>query len=292
MDKREKWLGYVFIAPNLLGILIFMVLPCLFAMVLCFAEWNHMAGLSEMRFVGFDNFKRLWGDETLLRSLRNNLLYTALGVPLAVLLSMLVAVVLNDKVFAKKALRAMFFLPYVTSGVAVAFVWMLLYEPKRGPLNGFLVSLGIDNPPGWLASTTWALPALIIIYIWSHIGFNTIIYLANLQNISRDLYEAAEVDGARSWQKFAQITFPLLSPSTFFLFITGIIGSFKVFGIVAALTQGGPGNSTSVLGYYIYINAFRYYDMGYASAISWMLFAMIFIVTFIQWQGQKRWVHY
>jgi len=292
LNKREKWLGYVFIAPNLIGIIVFMVIPCLFAILLCFAEWNHMAGLSEIKFVGLDNFMRMWKDETFIKSLKNNLMYTTLGVPLAVAISLIVSVILNDKVFAKKTLRAMFFIPYITNGVAVAFVWMLLLEPNRGPLNSFLKSIGIDNPPMWLASTKWAVPALIIIYIWSHIGFNTIIYLANLQNISRDYYEAAEVDGARTWHKFVYITCPLLTPSTFFLLVTGIIGSFKVFGIVVALTQGGPGNSTFVLGYYIYVTAFRYYDMGYASAMSWVLFIMIFIVTFIQWQGQKRWVHY
>lgn len=292
MNKQEKWLGYLFIAPNLIGIFIFMLIPCLFAVALCFMEWNHMAGLSAMKFIGLDNFQKLWSDETFFKSLNNNLLYTVVGVPIAVGFSMVISVLLNDKVFAKRTLRAMFFIPYVTNGIAVSFVWMLLYEPRKGPLNGLLMSLGIDNPPMWLASTKWALPALIIIYIWSHIGFNTIIYLANLQNIPKDLYEAADVDGAKSRHKFIFITLPMLSPSTFFLLVTGIIGSLKVFGIVAALTQGGPGDSTTVLGYYIYVTAFRFYDMGYASAMSLVLFVMIFIVTFIQWQGHKRWVHY
>ncbi|WP_240762090.1 carbohydrate ABC transporter permease [Paenibacillus thalictri] len=292
MNKQEKLLGYLFIAPNLIGITVFMLIPCLFAFALCFMEWNHMAGLAEMKFVGLEKFAQLAGDETFWKSLKNNVMYTVIGVPLAVALALIVSVVLNDKVFIQKTLRAMFFIPYVTNGIAVAFVWMLLYEPRRGPLNGFLKAFGVDNPPMWLASTKWALPALIIIYIWSHIGFNTIIYLAHLQGIPRDLYEAAEVDGAKGWQKFTYITFPLLSPGTFFLLVTGIIGSFKVFGIVNALTQGGPGDSTTVLGYYIYTTAFRFYDMGYASVMSLVLFVMIMIVTVIQWQGQKRWVHY
>lgn len=292
MGKREQFLGYLFIAPSFIGITIFMIIPALFSLFLSFTEWNHLAGFSNIEFVGLAQFAKLWDDSTFMVSLKNNIIYTFLGVPIAVVISLLVAVILNDKVFGKNIFRAAFFLPYITNGIAVAFVWMLLFHPRQGPINSFLTAVGVESPPLWLASSTWALPALVIIYIWAHIGFNTIIYIANLQNISKELYEAAEVDGAKSWHKFVFITVPLLSPTTFFLMIIGVIGSLKVFGIIVALTQGGPGNSTTVLAYYVYVTAFNYYDMGYASAISWILFIIIFIFTFIQWQLQKKWVHY
>jgi len=292
MKKNGRFIGYLFIAPNVIGVIVFMLIPFLFSLVLSFSNWNHLQGLSKINFAGFANFARLSGDEGFKVSLFNNIIYTFIGVPISVILALVLAVFLNDKVFGKAILRASFFLPYITNGVAVSFVWMLLFQPTTGPINMFLMSMGIKNPPQWLTSTKWALPALIIINVWATVGYNAVIYLANIQSISQDVYEAAEVDGARGFKKFLYITFPLLSPSTFFLLMTGIITSFKVFGIVAALTQGGPVKSTSVLGYYIYTTAFRYYDMGYASAISWVLFGLIFAVTFIQWQLQKRWVHY
>jgi len=292
MKKKEKLIGYLFIAPNVIGVIIFMLIPFLFSLVLVFSNWNHLQGLSKIHFVGLANLARLPGDEWFKESFINNIIYTFFGVPISVMLALLLSVFLNDKVFGKPILRAAFFLPYITNGVAVSFVWMLLFQPLTGPINMFLMSMGIKNPPQWLSSTKWALPALIIINIWATVGYNAIIYLANIQNISADIYEAAEVDGAMGVKKLLYITFPLLTPSTFFLLTTGIITSFKVFGIVAALTQGGPVKSTSVLGYYIYTTAFKYYDMGYASAISWVLFGLIFAVTFIQWQLQKRWVHY
>ncbi len=292
MNKREKWIGYLFVGPNLLGVLVFMVIPCLFAVILSFSNWNHLSSLLTIDFVGFEKFQTMLNDENFFLSLKNNMIYTFLGVPITLAISLFIAVILNDKVFMKKTMRAMFFMPYITNGIAVAFVWMLLFSPVDGPINSFLMSIGVNEPPGWLTSTKWALPALVVIYIWSHIGFNIIIYLANLQSISKELYEAADVDGASAWHKFINITFPMVTPSTFFLLITGVIGSFKVFGIVVGLTGGGPAGSTYVLGYYIYITAFRYYDIGYASALSLVLFVMILIITILQWIGQKKWVHY
>ncbi|MEG0494290.1 MAG: sugar ABC transporter permease [Clostridia bacterium] len=290
--KKNNWIGYLFVAPNVIGVVVFMLIPFLFSVVLSVMDWNHLQGLSAMTFVGFQNFARLWTDQWFIASVNNNLLYTLIGVPVAVILGLMAAVMLNDRVFGKKFLRAMYFFPYVTNGVAVAFVWMLLFQPRTGPINMFLMSIGVQNPPQWFASTTWALPALIIINIWATLGYNAIIYLANIQSISAEVYEAAEVDGATGMKKFWHVTFPLLTPTTFFLLMTGIISSFKVFGIVSAITQGGPIRSTTVLGYYIYTTAFRNYDMGYAAAISMILFCMIFVVTFVQWRMQKRWVFY
>lgn len=291
MRKRDIS-GYLFIAPNLIGVIIFFVIPFLFAFVLAFSNWNHLQGLSTLKFVGFENFKRLFTDVWFIDSFRNNLVYSFIGVPIAIFIAIVLAPILNDKVFGKSILRACYFVPYITNGIAIAFVWMLLFQPRLGPINGFLRTIGIENPPEWLASTTWALPALIIINVWATIGYNIIIYVAALQGISREIYEACDIDGASGVRKFFSITMPLLTPSTFFLLTTGLITSFKVFGIIQALTQGGPVRSTSVLGYYIYLTAFRYYDMGYASAISWVLFALIFIVTLVQFKLQKHWVNY
>lgn len=290
--KKNNFIGYLFIAPNLIGVFIFMFIPFIFAMVLAFSNWNHLQGLANIKFIGLDNFARLIGDEWFHESFINNILYTFLGAPIAILVGLIIAVFLNDRIYGKTILRAAFFMPYITNGVAVSFVWMLLFNPIAGPINMFLMSIGIKNPPQWLSSTKWALPALIIVYIWATAGYNVVIYLANMQNISSDIYEAAAIDGVTGLKKFLYITFPLLTSSTFMLLMTNIISSFKVFGIVAALTQGGPIRSTSVLGYYVYTTAFKYYDMGYASAISWALFALIFSVSFIQWQLQKRWVNY
>lgn len=290
--KSNRYIGYLFIAPNVIGVTVFMLIPFLFSLVLVFSQWNHLKGITAIEFVGLKNFAKLWGDEWFKESLINNIVYTFVGVPISVLLSLVLAFFLNDKVFGKSIIRAVYFLPYITNGVAVGFVWMLLFQPTSGPINMLLMSLGAKNPPGWLSSTKWALPALIIINIWSTLGYNAVIYLSNMQNISSEIYEAAYVDGATGLKKFIHITVPLLTPATFFLSVTGIINSFKVFDIVASLTQGGPIRSTSVLGYYVYLSAFRYYDMGYASVISWVLFSIIFIITIVQWKLQKRWVFY
>ena len=290
--KKKNLSGYLFIAPNMIGVIIFFVIPFCFSLVLAFSSWNHLEGLSSIEFIGIENFKRMFTDDWFKDSFVNNIVYSFVGVPIAIFIAMILSPILNDKVFGKGILRACYFIPYITNGIAIAFVWMLLFKPRLGPINGFLRSIGVSNPPEWLASTTWALPALIIINIWATVGYNIIIYVAALQGISHEIYEAADLDGATGVRRFFSITMPLLTPSTFFLLTTGIITSFKVFGIVQALTQGGPVTATTVLGYYIYLTAFRYYDMGYASAISWVLFALIFLVTLVQFKLQKKWVNY
>lgn len=271
---------------------VFMLVPFVLAIVMSFTEWNHLQGLSSMQFKGIENYTRAFTDKWFISSLQNNLVYSFIGAPISVVLALVVAVFLNDRVYLKKVLRALYFFPYITNGLAVYYVWMLLFQPKNGPVNMILYQLGVENLPKWLMSTDWALPALIIINIWATVGYNVIIYIANIQNISSDIYEAAEIDGATGWQRTRYITFPLLTPSTFFLLTTGIINSFKVFGIVSALTQGGPVRSTSVIAYYAYVTAFRYYDMGYAAAMSVMLFLLILAVTLVQWKLQNKWVHY
>lgn len=287
--KRQSLLGYAFIGPNMLGVLVFFILPAIYSFYLMFTDYRFMN--PELHFVGFDNIKRMLGDELFYVSLRNTVVFL-LSVPVSILLAFLVAAALNKAVYWKKTLRALYFMPYITSGVAVAFVWMLLFQPSDGPINGLLRAIGITHPPGWLSTTDTSMLAIDIIWVWFMLGYNMIIYLAALQEIPEELLEAAKIDGAKPWQIMGRIVWPLVSPTTFLLLVTGLIMSIKTFGIIQAITQGGPGNSTTVLSLFIYQNAFRYYEMGYASAISWSLFAIILIFTALQWIGQKRWVHY
>lgn len=287
--RRQSMLGYLFIGPNMLGVLLFFVIPALYSFYLMFTDYKFMN--PEVSFVGLDNIKRLFQDELFYLSLKNTVIFL-LSVPVSIGLAFLVAVVLNGAVYMKKLLRALYFMPYITSGVAIAFVWMLLFQPQQGPINGFLRAIGFSNPPGWLSTTETSMLAIDIIWIWFMLGYNMIIYLAALQEISSELLEAARIDGAKRWQIIRSIVWPLVSPTTFLLLITGLIMTIKTFGIIQAITQGGPGNSTTILSLFVYQNAFRYYDMGYAATISWALFALILIITMIQWWGQKRWVHY
>ncbi|WP_334074046.1 MULTISPECIES: sugar ABC transporter permease [Paenibacillus] len=287
--KRQQYLGYLFIGPNMLGVLLFFIVPAAYSFYLMFTDYKFMN--PDTNFIGMANIRRMLQDEVFYTAIGNTLLFL-LSVPLSIGLAFIVAVMLNRSVFLKKTLRALYFMPYITSGVAVAFVWMLLFHPNNGPINGILRSLGVTNPPGWLSTMDTSMYAIDIIWIWFMLGYNMIIYLAALQEVSGELLEAAKIDGARTWQTVRTILWPLVSPTTFLLLITGLIMSIKQFGIIQAITQGGPGNSTTVLSLFIYQNAFRYYEMGYASAISWALFLIILLFTTVQWMGQKRWVHY
>jgi multiple sugar transport system permease protein len=287
--SRQRLLGYVFIGPNMLGVLLFFLIPAVYSFVLMFTNYKFMN--PNIGFVGFDNIARLLDDPLFYLSLRNTLLFL-LAVPVSIGLGFVTAVILNQRLYLKKLLRGLYFMPYITSGVAVAFVWMLLFHPKQGPINGLLRSIGLENPPGWLSTTTSSMFAIDIIWVWFMLGYNMIIYMAALQEVSPELLEAAKIDGARRGQILRKILWPLVSPTTFLLLITGLIMTIKTFGIIQAITQGGPGNSTTILSLYVYQNAFRYYDMAYAATISWALFGIILIITLLQWIGQKKWVHY
>ncbi|MBO0995156.1 carbohydrate ABC transporter permease [Bacillus sp. SD088] len=287
---KQKLIGYLFILPSVLGVIIFFFIPLVFTTVLAFTDWKGPAGIN-VSFIGFQNFKQLMKDSLFHKTLINTIIYL-LHVPIAVILAFVIAVILNKLVYLKNALRAMFFLPYITSSIAIAFVWMLLFHPSNGPINQFLKLLGVTNPPGWLSATETAMYSINIMSVWFVLGFNIVIFLAALQNVSVELEEAAKIDGAKFWHITRYITFPLVSPITFFLLIMGFISTFKNFGLIHALTGGGPGDSTTVLALYVYQTSFRYYELGYASAIALVLFSIILFVTLIQWYGQKKWVHY
>ncbi|MEF3303688.1 carbohydrate ABC transporter permease [Paenibacillus sp. GYB003] len=288
---KETLTGYAFISPMLIGVTLLTILPILASFALSFTEWNFLLGFQKIKFVGLDNFERLFADETFWKSLRNNLVFI-LVVPISLALSLALAVIINRYVYFKDLFKVVYFMPYISSVVAVAIVWQVLFHPSYGPVNNFLRSVGIDDPPKWIADLHFALPSVMMIMVWISIGYNLIIYTAGLQSIPKDYYEAADIDGAKPWDKFRFITLPMLSPTTFFLTITGIIGTFKVFDLIQVLTKGGPAGSTSVVVFHLYETAFVNLKMSYASTMALFLFAAIFAVTLLQWWGQRKWVNY
>jgi len=262
----------------------FLLLPVLATFAISFSDWN----LSDsFAFNGMDNYKALFKDPVFLQVLRNTLYFTVASVPIGIVISLLMAVFLNQKLGFIRFYRAAFFIPVISSMVAVSVIWQWIYNPEYGLLNYALSWFGIDGP-AWLTDPHWAMPTVIITSIWKSLGFNMLIFLAGLQSISDSYYEAADIEGANWFSKFWRITLPLLSPTTFFVTVMSIINSFQVFDTVYLMTQGGPARSTSVLVYYIFQNAFQYFKMGYASAMAYVLFFIVLIITFIQFWRQKK----
>lgn len=289
MEMRKMKTAYLFLLPNIIGFFVFMFIPIIMSLFISFTDWD---GFGKMNFIGLKNYVKLFTNEGFIISFKNTMYFTLIFVPATLGLALLVAVALNTKVKGMKFYRTAYFLPYITSTIAVAVVWQLIYHPSLGPVNSFLKSIGMENPPQWLSSSKWAMTSVIISSVWKSVGYYTVIFLAGIQGISKELYEAAEVDGANFWHKFRSITIPMLSPIIFFSLIIAIINSFKVFDMVFTLTGGGPGRSTNVLVYSIYTEAFEKYNFGYSSAMAYVLLFIILIVTWIQFRGQKKWVNY
>lgn len=277
----------MFILPAFIGFFMFTFFPILFSLVISFCDWDLVSGISGIRFVGLDNFVQMFQNPIFYKCLVNNFIFL-LNVPATIAVALILAVVLNSKVFIPKVLRLVFFLPYVADLVASTVVWMAMYYPAGGPINSILRTIGIQNPPGWIADPDWALIAIIIFNVWHTIGYAMIIYLAAIQEIPNELYEACTIDGAGSFKKFTKITVPMLSKTTFFLLVTRTIISFQVFTPVKIFTEGGPANSTNVIVYEVYKQAFMFYKMGNASALAWILFIIIFVVTLLQWRYQEK----
>lgn len=283
--------GYTFILPNLAGFAVFTLFPVLFSIFISFTNWDYTQGFGKWEFNWGRNFIEMWGDQWFTSSLLNTFYYSFTVVPATVFIALVLSVLIDKYAYAKTPIKLAMFMPYISNIVAVSIVWVMMYSPF-GPFTQFVKMLGVDNPPQWLGDYNWAMPAIILMSIWGGIGYAIMIYTSAIQSLPADLYEAADIDGANEVQKFFKITVPLLSPTTFFLVITSFISTFQVFGQIMIMTRGGPGTSTNVLVYYIYTTAFTFYRMGYAASISWVLFTILFIVTIIQWQGQKRWVSY
>lgn len=290
-DLRNNVAGYLFIAPMLIGSAVLILFPIIASFILSFTNWNFVTGIGGASFVGFENFSGLFQDPVFLKGLTNNFILL-LVVPFGLALSLILAVVINKGVYFKDAFKVIYFMPYISSTVAIALVFQVLFHPTAGPINQFLMALGVENVPGWIASSDWSLISVMIIIIWTQIGFQIIMFIAALQNIPAQLYEAANVDGASKWYQFFKITVPLVTPTTFLLLIQGIVHTFKVFDLIMVLTEGGPANSSTIPVLYLYQQAFEELRTGYASAISVILFLILIVITILQWFGQKKWVNY
>ena len=288
LRKGEHIWLWVLLAPTLFGLLVGTLGPVLAAIGISFADWDVITPPS---FAGIANYQRLLRDPTFSKALINTLYYVGVMVPVSTVLSLALALLMNQKLRAITWYRTAYFLPVVSSTVAVALVWSWIYSKDFGLLNFVLRSVGMD-PVAWLSSTKWAMPAVIIMGVWGTLGEGMIIFLAGLQSISQSYYEAAEVDGANGWQKLWKITIPLITPSLFFYFIITMINAFQTFEQIYIMTRGGPVNSTTTIVYYIYRNAFRNFKMGYASAQAIVLFAIIMVLTLIYWRSQEKWVVY
>jgi multiple sugar transport system permease protein len=286
---RRLLTAYGFLLPNLLGFLTFTFLPVLAALSISFTDWDL---LQAPAWVGFANYRRLATDPLFHEVLRNTIVYVAGTVPVQMTIALLVAMALNRRLPGQLFFRTAYFMPVVASTVAVALVWRWIFHADFGLLNSFLFFVGVDDPPKWLSSTRWALSAIIIMSIWQQIGFSMVLFLAGLQSVPGQLYEAAKIDGASGWHRFRFITVPMLSSTTFFVLVISIINSFQVFEQAFIMTQGGPANATNTLVFNIYRYAFQFFQMGYASAMAWVLFAIIFAVTLVQFRMQRQWVHY
>lgn len=287
---KQNLIGWCFILPSLAAFVLFMFLPILLGFWYSLTDYT---GLSKhFTYIGIDNYVRMFGDRYFRVSIKNNGIYAIWYSAGTMLISLFLASLLNRKMRFRKFFRIAFFLPYISSMVSVAVIWKMVFNPQGGPLNSLLSQIGIVNLPQWLASTTWALYAVIIVSVWKSCGYYMMIFLAGLQNVPDSLYEAAALDGAGKLQSYFRITLPLISPTIFLNMVLVTISSFQVFDLISVMTDGGPGMSTNVLAYRIYYEGFKQMHMGYASAIAYFLFAIILVITLFQFAIQKYWVNY
>jgi multiple sugar transport system permease protein len=284
---REEVAAYLFIAPWLIGFLVFTAGAMLFSLGLSFYKTDL---LTYGYFTGLDNYLELMDDRFVSQALKVTTLYTFVTVPLGASFALGLAILLNQNMSLRGLFRTIYYLPSVVSGVAVAVLWQWIYHPDFGLINAMLGLIGIDGPR-WLFSREWALPALMIMALWS-VGGSMLIFLAGLQGIPTELYDAAQVDGAGRWQRFLHVTIPMLTPTIFFNLVLGIIGSYQVFTNAYVMTEGGPGSATLMLVLLLYRVAFQQFDFGYASAIAWLLFAIILCFSLLIIRSSNFWVFY
>ncbi|HEV8638586.1 MAG TPA: sugar ABC transporter permease [Chloroflexota bacterium] len=288
--RWRHWLAcYAYLVPTIAGLLLFSAGAMIASFLMSFTKFEIV---TPPVFIGLQNYADLVGAPLFWKVLGNTIYYTLGYVPLNLGLSLALAVLVNNKLRGITLFRGFYFTPVVTSGVAVAMVWAWLYNPQFGLINYLLrVVFGIQGP-AWLTSTEWAMPALIILGVWRSAGYNMVIFLAGLQGIPEELYEAAAIDGAGWWARFRHVTLPMLSSTTFFVLVVSVINSFQVFEATYVMTQGGPANATLTLSYYIFQNAFEWFHMGYAAAMAWVLFGLIMVFTLLQMRLQRLWVFY
>lgn len=280
--RADNISGYLFITPSVVLFVLFVAIPFVYSFILSLSKAIPGGTMAMVEFGGFGQFKKALNSREFWNSLRATAEFSIPVVFFHVVLGLLLAVILNWKIPFRSALRTVFFVPYVVSMVVVAMIWRFLLSPGIGLVNVFLHLFGFDRNTGWLTNPKYTMAAVIMVAVWKWVGYHMVIYLAALQNIPGTLYEAADIEGAGAGQKFFRITFPLLAPTTWFLVIISVINTFQAFDQIFLMTKGGPMYKTDVIVFYIYRNAFTYYDMPYASAVSWLLFVVIFVVTYIQ----------
>ncbi|MCA9877617.1 MAG: sugar ABC transporter permease [Thermomicrobiales bacterium] len=287
---RQEWfLFLLFVAPNFFFFAVFSYWPMISNVYLSMVRWDMISPVKT--FVGGANFAYLFGNDTFRTVLKNSFVFTVGAVGGALLLGLAAALLLNQPLRGRNGARAVLFAPTLLSGAAIGIVWVYIFDPRFGLLAQILKMIGISSP-NWLTDPNWAMPAVIIVYVWKNVGFSTVIYLAGLQAIPKDLYEAARLDGAGVWWRFRSVTLPMLSPITFFLVITSLLNSFQAFDIIKVMTDGGPVNATNTLIYYVYEQGFVAFNAGRAAAAALVLFVIMFGITLLQLrQGEER-VHY
>ena len=285
--RNAGWVLF-FLLPSAVPLLVFTLIPMVGSLWVSLHEWNL---ISAMEWVGLDNYRQLLSDPTTREVFWHTLAYVAGYLPLVYVGGLGLALALNRRLAGRSFFRAVYFLPVITSWVVVALVWKWLLNPSNGFVNTVLGAVGLPQP-GWWTDPAWAMPSVILSSAWKDLGFVMVILLAGLQAIPQDLYEAATVDGASPWHRFRSITLPLLSPSTFFVVVISLINGFQVFDQVFVMTKGGPNGASQVVVGQIFDLTFRYGRAGEASALSWLLFALILLITAVQIRGQRRWVHY
>ncbi len=281
--NTEKFAGLIFILPALLGTLIFIIIPVICSFGLSFAKWDL---LNPIQFVGFDNYKEIFSDSVFFQIFWNTIVFAVSTSVFGVIIPLILACILNSKIRGSEFYKTAYFLPFITPMIVVGIIWEWIFDPNIGMLNHIL-HLNIN----WLYDTHFAMSAMIIVSVWKLIGYNMVIFLSSLSGISQSMFEAAKIDGANSFQTFKNVTVPLLSPTIFFVVIITAISSFQVFDLIYLMTEGGPLNSTNVLVYAIYQNAFEFFNVGKASAIAYVLFTIILVLTLIQWNLRKKLVY-
>jgi multiple sugar transport system permease protein len=282
--------AYSFVLPNVAGYVVMTMLPIFASFLLTMFNWGG-GKMSTMRFVGPGNYLKLFKIDNFRIALGNTLYYAVGTVPIITVLALLLALLLNKDVRGRNFVRSACFFPHVGSVVTVAAIWNLIFNPDSGPVNMFLSSIGVKNLPGWASDIHWAMPMVMSCVIWRSVGYFCIIYLAALQGIPKELYEAARIDGANPIQSFRRITVPMLTPTTFFVVMMLTIGAFQSFDLIYVLTKGGPGRATKVLALHIY-ESFTQRDYGYASTVAVALFVIVLIVTLVQFRAERKWVSY
>ena len=289
--NSERWnfiKGMLFISPWLVGFIGLTAIPVMLSFYYSFCDFSL---LQPPAFVGLDNYKELATDPVFWVSLRNTAIYAAFAMPAGMILALAAAMLLNTDISGRTIYRTIVFLPSLVPLVASAMIWLWLFNSKLGLINAVLRAVGISNPPGWLTDTQWAMPAIILMSMWG-VGNTVVIFLAGLQDVPRELYEAAELDGASRWQQVLNVTLPMLSPVIFFNLIMAIIGSLQVFAVPYIMTGGGPARATYFYTMYLYDNAFTFLKMGYASAMAWVQLLIVLALTGIAFWTSRHWVHY